>query len=308
LNGKIVCPDCGALMVTNQGTKRNGETAHYFICGTYAKTQHIECRANTVRWELLNDASGEVLSRIKDDLSLISTVKVNGTVKNLCSEHAATFRLMGKLLIGMLESMGRDFFECPVDLWSAPVEEIAANREEIGAAFGRVYTDYRKSVEKQSITRRKRLGEIESEIDQIGALLESNPPSELLTKRWFDRVAALETERIQLEEQDGDLLDKLATAVDQSKVIYNMIREAEGLEVAQIWDVLLESVTPVMRLETMKNGKTRTHVEAFRFVPKKTTAEALADAMEIPCSHMGMGSLQPPTSSGRGKSPNQSPG
>ena len=109
LNGRVLCPDCGKPMVTGQATTRSGEIENYFICGTYAKTQHIECRANSVRWKVLDKAGDVWLERVKQQLVDVAqiVVKEDEGIEQLLKEDKANFRLMGQLFVQMLRSLGR---------------------------------------------------------------------------------------------------------------------------------------------------------------------------------------------------------
>jgi hypothetical protein len=106
-------------MVTGRGTTRSGKAENYFICGIYAKTQHIECRANSVRWKLLDEAGDLWMERVKQQLVDVAkiVVKEDQGIEELLKEDKANFRLLGQLFVQMLRSLGRTEWVPPFDIF-----------------------------------------------------------------------------------------------------------------------------------------------------------------------------------------------
>lgn len=82
LNGKLFCPDCGGPMVLGSFTpgrktlaKTNGKARQKrcFICGTYRKTIRRKCFANTVRWEVLDQAVEKLLKVVWNRIQAVQT-------------------------------------------------------------------------------------------------------------------------------------------------------------------------------------------------------------------------------------------
>lgn len=288
LNGKVICPDCGKPMVTGQATSRSGERNHYFICGTYAKTQHIGCRANSVRWEILDRAGDEWLTRVKDELLGIAQITVDDDKDILASagEEKTNSRLLGHLFVQMMKEVGQTHLQCPVWLPSASDEEIIKHKVEIRDAFNRLYDEYRRHREAVNSDRDKRLAKIDSRIDQILKRLDDVPHGGVAYTKLMAEISGLESERSSLDRPDEDLLHQLRSAIEVSRSLWQILDTKRTLRRAAIWDGLVKSVTPIMRLEEMKNGKTRTKVDGFRFEPTDSIADSVR-ALEIHCAPRG---------------------
>ena len=67
LSGKLVCAECGKLMVGESGTCRNGEI-HYFYKCTNKKRNTKNCQSRAVKKEVLeNSVYSAILSALKDE-------------------------------------------------------------------------------------------------------------------------------------------------------------------------------------------------------------------------------------------------
>lgn len=282
LNGRVVCPDCGMPMVTGRAGRR-GKVVHYFICGNYAKTQHLACRANSVPWVALDAAAGEWLKRVKAKLGELANVKLDrDSLRSLSTHLDAAWRVLCKLFVRMMFEMGESRFELPFDPRTASGEEVRANWISALGGLQRVLSRYEKWYAKQDRHRDRRVAHLEEKIVKLGSLIEETD-SPVLRKKWLAEVDVLEKERASFIERGGSLLEQLATATETYGLLRERIAGAKGLQLAGLYDVLLKQVEPIMQAETMRNGKQRTHVVGFRFVPNGLTAEGL-EALEIPCS------------------------
>lgn len=280
LNGKVVCPDCGSLMVTGRCKNRKGEAEHYYICGQYAKTQHISCRANTTKWKKLETASEEWLGRVRQDLGELSQIDLtDADVLHRVKEWSASWKLLCDVVIQMLHELGIKPSAALLD--AAKRESISA----IGREYGKVQRQYETLLKKQGKNRDKELHRIDGQIDKVGRLIEELPPG-LYKQTKLTKLAELEQQRQRLMESPQGLLEQFQTAVNQTKVLASLMSSSMDGYIARLWDALLHSVTPIMRQEAMRNGKTRTFVTGFRFQPNTVTAEAL-NVLEIPCSRRG---------------------
>ena len=290
LNGLLVCPDCMKPMDIS-GSQSKGDTRiMYFICSTYVKTRRNECRANSVQWKYLDAASEQVMERVKGELAELSALSTeqlssDGLLK-LMVEHSANFRLIGKLFCEMLEETGRDSFECPVDIFEAPVEMIREHKAEIGAAFKVVYDDYLRKHEISDAKRRGRIAEIEGELDTL-ADLAKEAPTERQRKRFWSESSELDEEIKRLEQGSASLFDKLASILDHGKALARTIEEMEAVKDAELWRVFVERIVPVFKRRDCKDGIQRSYVEAFQFEPKESATDVLPAVMEIPHTRKG---------------------
>jgi hypothetical protein len=92
LNGKLFCPDCkqpmvlGSFMPGKKSMERSrGKAKRFrcFHCGTWRKTNRAKCNANTVRWELIDAATDELLKVVSNRIdSVKSTGKARTTQQN----------------------------------------------------------------------------------------------------------------------------------------------------------------------------------------------------------------------------------
>jgi hypothetical protein len=90
LNGKLFCPDCnkpmvlGSFMPGKKSLERSKKAKRFrcFHCGTWRKTNRAECNANTVRWDLLDAATDELLKVVSDRIEAVKTGKPNSTERN----------------------------------------------------------------------------------------------------------------------------------------------------------------------------------------------------------------------------------
>jgi hypothetical protein len=165
-------------------------------------------------------------------------------------------------------------------------EEILAHKEEIGAAFGEVYTEYRVHQHTLNEKRHSRIAEIKRRIDQLlkrlDRLEERADGGGVARESCFAEIAKLEEEHAAMDRPDEDLLSQLKSAIEVSRSLWQVLNNYKTLRRAAIWDVLVKSVTPIMREDKMRNGKTRTKVVGFRYEPAESLADAVR-ALEIRC-------------------------
>lgn len=72
LTTKLICGDCGAYMIGESGTSRNGKTYHYYKCATAKKKK--ECRRKSSRKELIEEFVIKQLSDILKDKEIIKKI------------------------------------------------------------------------------------------------------------------------------------------------------------------------------------------------------------------------------------------
>lgn len=92
LNGKLFCPDCnkpmvlGSFMPGKKSMERSrGKAKRFrcFHCGTWRKTNRATCNANTVRWELIDAATDELMKVVSDRIdSVKASDKPRSTQQN----------------------------------------------------------------------------------------------------------------------------------------------------------------------------------------------------------------------------------
>jgi hypothetical protein len=292
LNGKMFCPDCDAPMVIGSATARDGTIQKYFVCGTYTKFYYEKCNANSVRWDKLDRASTQVLDRAIVELAGLEMLDIEVlTNSKLESELIESSRRAQRLLLDMAKANGVDLsiaVELPCDPFSGDPEVIEQHRDEITRFVVQVIQKFKATCESTDAQRVKRLAVVEKEIDKLGGLLE-DAPSERLRKHWHERIKDLECERQQLEDDGGSLFDQWKLAVEHLKAVRTTLENTlRGMDAA-VWNSFLEKVIPIMRVEEMRNGQCRRHVEGFRFVAKEAVKGVLFDALEICATRRGTG-------------------
>lgn len=264
--------------------------ANYFICGKYAKTGKLECRANSVRWEHLDKAAAQWLERVKGILGEAAAVKIDpDNLQTLSKQFLSNIGMTLLLFCDMCEELGITEDPLPFDLRNCDTAEINKHGPQIQKIFLDICSRWKKLNIKRTKERDKTVAALEARILKLGALVEQTT-SPTLRNKWFAEIEALERERQGLA-SDGNLLERYVRTLEVAGKCYETLQKAKGLQLARVYDILLSHIVPIMKVETMRNQRTRTHVIGFRFEPGKITQEALG-VLEIHCVPRGTDSAR----------------
>ncbi len=268
LNGIIECPSCGEKMVTGSGTSRSGEKQNYFICGSYAKSKRIACRANSVNWNLLDSSLEELVTVVADNVSSIAKLNPTKPLVDLSAIDPA--------LGFVLQFVNKIRHELGVK----PVKSL--KKQKIDSLLKRYRRLKCKSKKRSLVQKETAIREIKN----LGQLIRETPSS-TLRSQWNEELRDLEAKLSRLDDSHSDLEVQLLSAIDNAKGIVESIKSQKSVERARVFEFLLSGVKPIMRLENMKNGKTRTKVIGFEFVGNKGVSEHVPSALQLGGSHRG---------------------
>lgn len=349
LNGKVICPDCEAPMVLGSfmpGKKSRGKRFRCFHCGTWRKTIRTKCNANTVRWELLDQATDTLLKAVADRIGLVQT----GKPSSLIGEEWLRKTDLGRTLLHILWTLNG---EDPADL-SKPLSdeekqepapelpeldelfekakrgEIKNPKEalidvlghllgggegllddpDIATNFSEQFEEYDRQFEAKTAALKSELAEINDELDAIAAELplqrKKNPS---MAERLDRRAAELGRRRAEIEPRLVPLTEKARATMAQLGNIRETIEAADKTKLAQLLDGFVERVYPVFEVQQVgKAKKRRAIVTGFRFVPRETAMAVLPNVMEVGISRTGTGSSTRTARSRRGTWTDTPPG
>ena len=278
LNGLLVCPDCDRFMVSSWGTKRDGTRQQYYICSTYMKSRNKECRANSVSVDKLDKAADEVLSKVKTKLSALAAIDFSTTKKlqkSLQAAAALAGRNMLDWLLQILSALPDDLqVDMPADF--DPTSRSEKNMQAACSVLPKILALYEEQYSAND--QQARIAEIDHEIEKIGDLMEA-AQSPTLAKRWVATLQKLEQEKTLLTSQQDNLAQQFRQQAAQASDLLTRLEELETSEVSTLWRTFLQKVIPIMHLVEMRNGKTRTNVQGFNFVPKNAIDSTISDAL-----------------------------
>lgn len=288
LNGIIVCPDCGKPMVNSHGTLRNGDSVEYFICSTYTRSRNRDCRANSVAHRFLDECTDQLLKQVQSELMQIGecSVDVEGESKILGTAMlslAVDIVLEAEIEVVVTGESCSKTVEADKTLILDLISEMS--RKELSVLVGQCITAYEQKFESQTETNKVRIQEIEQEIDKLGDLLETTPSAQL-KKRWNDKLRSLEEEKLSLK-STPNLVQQFYSFIEHAKALSDRLMELKRTREGELWSMLLETVVPIMEIQELSNGKSRTKFKGARFVPKSTATELVGDALEISCNRRG---------------------
>ena len=249
LNGKLFCPDCGGPMVLGSFTpgrktlaKSKGKARHKrcFICGTYRKSIRRKCFANTVRWELLNEAVEKLLKVVSDRIEAVQKGKFSASDARewlLASELGKLLVWIGWAAKGQISLYGpiaadrkranpkkysAEFVKAAFDQLVAEIEEIGetglqnTNPEKFGAAIMSLL------------------------LNKPPSFLTSDDPSDVLVQyqsvfaaydlRFEDETAELKSEMTAIDEELDSIALELPKQRSKPSIYERLNRRASELE------------------------------------------------------------------------------
>ena len=268
MNGLVKCPDCDQPMVNSHGTMRNGDTVEYFICSTYTRSRNRECRANSVAHRFLDECAEKLFADIQSRLSDYPQSELDGL-----SEQELTPTAI--FIANAAET----------DLVQEMARQSGLDREEFQddeSFYGNAMLVYLRQWKARQSERLARIAEIEAEIDRVGDLIETTPSAQL-AERWNKKLLNLEGEKRKLS-GEPNIVEQLIMLFEHAKALGTRLLEMKRSRAGELWACFLDSVVPIMKLEKLNNGKTRTKVQGFRFVPKESASEVFGHALEIGCT------------------------
>lgn len=291
LNGKLHCPDCNGPMVLGSympNAKVRKKRFRCFHCGTWRKTNRAQCNANTVRWELIDHATEELLAVVRGRIEAVQT----GDLKNLTGQQWLLETELGKII-------GQVVGEAGIYLSATRDEDIIGQftgetPTRAKTVLGSAFSIYERQFADSTAALTAELREVEEELEGIALTL----PKMVRNPTVFDRLNQRARE---LEARKADILPRLApltgrarTIMDQLTAIKATIESADRARLAGLFDSFLERVEPIFDVkEVGKKKKRRTEVVGFRFVPRATAKHVLSEAMELFLSRTGKGSSRP---------------
>lgn len=274
MNGLVKCPDCGCRMVNSHGTRRDGSVVEYFVCSTHTRSRFRDCRTNSVQHAYLDECGDKLFAQVQ------------GQLKEFTPSEIDSISIADITPISIFIASASQTNLCQEILRQSGLQE--SDFEDFETFVGNAFLTYVCNWENQQGTRDNRVEEIEDEINKFGDLIESTPSSQL-AERWSNRLIELEAEKDSLTDEPN-LVEQAFGLLSQAKSLSERLSELKRSREGELWASFLESVVPIMKIETMKNGKTRTHVQGFRFLPKDNATEILGEALEISCSRKDRGS------------------
>ena len=291
LNGKLFCPDCNAPMVLGAFQPRVGQKKRCFVCGTYRKTIRTKCHANTVRWEMLDLATDELLAAVKDRIEMVEQgnveelqqaawlkmTELGQTITTIINEvEAKPRKLNGKSVYLFFGDQGHNMLLLAFDLYAKDaMENMQPLKEE--------------------------LADIERQLDTIADELAKGIPSQHVRNNLNNKMTKLEARKAELEPKLVPLTDKATAIIEQLTAIKETVVTANRLHRANLLGAFIEKVVPIFEIqEKCKDGKRRAYVRGFTFFPKEQASKVMPEAMKIGAIRTGTGSSPPRGRSSRG--------
>ena len=305
LNGKVFCPDCGKPMVfgsymPGKGVKK--KRFRSYVCGTYRRTNRSQCNANTVRWEYLDQATEEMLATVNDRIGAIE----KGDTKQLQRQEWLLQSELGKIIESVVSqaeahlnqpteldrlskfvgtkldtaSLGLDTaLETPTNAGVSNVLEVA-------------FSVYERQFAEGTAALTEELADINEELRLLARVMPKNfeaRPS--LYQEQERRATELDRRKAEIVPRLAPLTGRARAILDQFQAIKGTIEAADKTALAGLLDSFLLKVEPIFEVkEVGRKQKRRTEVVGFRFVPRATAKNVLADEMKIGVSRTGTGS------------------
>jgi DNA invertase Pin-like site-specific DNA recombinase len=289
LNGKLVCPDCGEPMVLGSSMPahgKRGKKTRCFNCGTYRRTSRLECHANTVGWDRLDQAIEALLDTVKDRIDRF----VLDPVKALRDENWAKESELTKVLW----SIGEDL------QWGTPVElaEHAPPPPNPDVPIlDLVFDMYNRMHAIRTQELRREVESIDKELTRIGDLLLEGIPSQTIKRQFHERMRKLEARKREIEPLLVPLTARADTLIQQLRALRQTIETSERVATARLLDGFIEKAIPHFDVQHVgREGRRRAVLRAVEFVPRQTGAarNVLPEAMEVGAARTGTGSSTPP--------------
>ena len=298
LNGKVICPDCGKPMVfgsymPGKGVKK--KRFRSYVCGTYRRTNRSQCNANTVRWECLDQATEELLATVKDRIGAIE----KGDTKHLLNQAWLLESEFGKIVtqvIGEAEAhlnspkeLDRlsQFVGTNLDTVSLGLDQVT-NAEGVKTVLDVAFAIYERQFADSTAALTEELREVEEELEGIALTLPKMVRNPTIFDRLNKRAGELEARMSEIQPRLAPLTGRARAILDQLKAIKDTIEVADKTAVAGLLDSFLERVEPIFEVKEVGKKKVRrTEVVGFRFVPRSTANNVLAEEMKIGVSRTG---------------------
>ncbi len=279
LNGKVVCPDCGAPMVLGSMMPKGGEVVRSFQCGTYRKTNRTKCHPNTVRWELVDGATQELLRVVGD--------RIDGLQKGTLPEVDRQGWLART-------ELGRIFRQMGEVVEPADVAKNLPRRGKLADLFTAYIDAYDAQHATQTSAAREELAAIEEELEGAATELVKHRARPTIYKALLARVDELEGRKRELESSTVPLTGRARAILAQLAAIKDTIASADKVRLAGLLDSFLLRVEPIFNVKEVGAAKKRaTEVVGFRFTPRESAAKVLPSVMELWDARTGTGSSPP---------------
>jgi hypothetical protein len=288
LNGKVICPDCGKPMVRGSSAPQHKKAKLFFVCGTYRRTIRKECFANSVSWDVLDQATEELLKAVGDRIDGVTTGK-----PELADEEWLLGSELGVIVQQVLLRKRK-----LSGLYYDPKKGVGSALDCYEAAFA----EYDKGFSKRTAPLRKELAEIEDELANVAVALPAQISRPTIYQRLTERADELERKKAEIEPQLVPLTDKARAILNELASIKATIEGADKAKKASLLDSFVEAVVPVFDVKTVGKKKSRrVEVVGFRFVPKAGNS-VLSTEMKVVVARTGRDSSRPPAGSWPGMS------
>lgn len=309
LNGKLFCPDCDTPMVlgsftpgalTKKKTNGKAKATRCFVCGTYRKTIRTKCHANTVSWANLDAATDELLRTVAERIDAVKTgnldalqeaewlkkTELGRTILNV------VYAVMGKGQFAPGPSAVHGYLAQKLELETRAAKHKLKPNDAIldtdaSNVFKWAFDAYDAEHNAAAEGLRQELETINEELDAISEeIVLQRRKNASLAERLDKRAVALDARKREIEPQLVPMTERARAIMEQLDAIRQTITQADKLRVAQLLDSFVEKVYPVFEVQTTKSKTKprRTQVVGFRYIPKSTAKQVLAEEMKVSSS------------------------